>query len=111
MLYRVRKLLSTGHQPGDVVQGTDFREGVAEILVEKEMLVEVSTPPLSQLPGWRTRAKALARAGIITVQDLLDTEEEAIRKAVEHKTTRAVKKWKQEAVKWLTAPESNCGRC
>ena len=37
MLYRVRRLLSTGHQPGDIVQGTDFLKGVAGILVEKEV--------------------------------------------------------------------------
>ena len=111
MLYRVLKPLSTGHQPGDVVQETDFREGVAILLAEKEALAVVSTPPLRELPGWKLRAKKLAEAGIIMVQDLLEAEDETVREAVGHKTTRAAKRWKREALKWLAAPESDCRRC
>jgi len=51
------KSLSTGQQPGDVVDGDRFK--YAAVLVKTGALVAVHAPPLAVLPGWEERWESL----------------------------------------------------
>ena len=98
-IYRVLKPLSTGHQPGDLVDGNSFKS--LDVLVAVKALAPVSTPPLSELPGWIKRAERLNAVGIITVQDLLDTKSSAIAEIFGYKSTAGIDRWKEEVREWL----------
>lgn len=102
-LYRVLKPLSTGHGPGELVDGARFKQ--LDTLVEVNALAPVSYPPLSVLPGWETRAEKLAEAGIVTIQDFLDAGDQTLKEIFNHKTTRAIGKWRGELRKWLVVDE------
>lgn len=99
MLYRVLRPLSTGHEPGQLVDGERFKK--LDALIEVNALAPVSFPPLSELPGWKTRAKKLAAENVVTVQDFLDAEEGTLKRIFGHKTTRVISKWKKEVKDWL----------
>jgi hypothetical protein len=113
MIYRVLRPLTTGQQAGDVIDGGRLRAEAIEKLLEIGALEVVTAPPLAELPHWEVRAQKLKAAGVLTITDLLDTQDQELAEAVKHKTTRVVKRWKREAREWLTAPnkETGCRRC
>jgi hypothetical protein len=98
-LHRVLKTLSTGHVPGDLVDGDQFK--YLDVLVEKKALSKVASPPLSELPGWTTRAKTLEPLDIVTIADFLDADDEVLKGVFNYKTTRSIKRWRDELRKWL----------
>jgi hypothetical protein len=101
MLYRVLKRLTTGHEPGDWERGDRFKPKVLEALVENGALSPVQGPPLATLDGWKTRADKLLRVGIVDAVDFLTADDTAIMLAFNHKTNRAVKKYKDELMALL----------
>jgi hypothetical protein len=108
MFYRVLRPLSTGHRPDDIVSGARFKPGILKVLLEKEALAEVRPPPLSELPGWETRAEKLKEIGIVTVRDLLEADDDEVRRLFNRRRTSTVAKWKTEAEKWLRVePDRN----
>jgi hypothetical protein len=98
-LYRVLKDLSTGHKRGDVVEGSQFK--MLDLLVAKNALAPISTPPLAELPGWTKRLEKMQELGIVTVQDLLDADSEAVARVFGYKSTAGIERWKKEATEWL----------
>jgi len=101
-LYRVLKKLDTGHMPGDVLDGRRFK--ALGKLVAANVLVKARTPPLTELPGWATRAHRLRGIGIKTVEDLLDMDPQRGTKLFGHKRDLTFIKWVQEARSWLLTP-------
>jgi hypothetical protein len=93
-----RTPLSSGQRQGDIIQDGDLKPKTIQALLSAGTLVRVSTPPLSELPGWKTRAKLLAKAGIITVQDFIEADKAKLIK-VTKKTATTVNRWKAEAKK------------
>jgi len=102
--YTVVKHLSTQQKIGSVVTDSDFKLGVAAILVQRGALAPVHTPPLSELPGWATRSRKLETIGIITVSDFLDSDDLNISQLFKYKVT-TIQKWKREARDWITASQ------
>jgi len=102
-LYRVLRPLSTGHEVGQLVDGDRFK--YIDALLENRALSPVSTPPLSELPAWETRAEKLAEVGIVTIQDFLDADDDVLKEAFNYKTMRTINKWKQELQHWLVMDE------
>ena len=100
-VYRVLRPLSTGHEPGDLVDGTQFKG--LDALVEARALAEVKPPPLSELPGWTTRAEKLGGEGIVTAVDFLEADDELLKEALNYKTMRNINKWREELKGWLVA--------
>lgn len=98
-IYRVLKNLSTGHRKGDLVDGDQFK--ALDILVKVRALAEAKSPPLSELPGWATRAEKLNTIGIVTIQDFLDADMEKVAKLFNHKRTSTSKKWQKEVEQYL----------
>lgn len=104
--YRVIKKtpLSTGQTYGELVDGSRFKENVLNALLDSGAISEVFMPPLSELPGWETRAPRLALLDVVKVQDLLEATPEtfeAIKKEFRYKTNAPIVKWQEEALKWL----------
>jgi hypothetical protein len=102
-LYRVLRPLSTGHGPGELVDGGQFKALGA--LVGAGALAEVKPPPLAELPGWEARAEKLAAAGVVTVLDFLDADDELLREALGNKTARGINGWREELRSWLVVDE------
>ncbi|UCC74288.1 MAG: hypothetical protein JSV86_06955 [Gemmatimonadota bacterium] len=103
-LYRVLRPLSTGHEPGDIVDGKRFKAALAA-LVKARALAEVKPPPLSELPGWTTRAEKLADAGVVTAVDFLEADDGLLKEILNHKTTRSINKMRDELRGWLVVDE------
>jgi hypothetical protein len=102
-LYRVLRALTTGHVPDDVVDGSRFSPRVLEALLRVRALAEVRPPPLSQLPGWGERAAKLRTIGVVTARDLLEADDDEVRRLFNYKRTSTVVKWKKQAEEWLHA--------
>jgi hypothetical protein len=98
-LYRVLRPLSTGHEVGDLVEGEQFKK--LDALIRVNALSEVASPPLTELPGWTTRADTLLAYGIITVSDFLGADDETLKEAFNYKTTRTINKWREEIKEWV----------
>jgi hypothetical protein len=99
-MYRLtrRTPLSTGQRQGDIIQDGDLKPKTIQIFLVSGTLVRVSTPPLTELPGWEKRAELLKKAGIITIQDLLEASPTGlVRQTKKSRTT--VKRWQIEAKK------------
>jgi hypothetical protein len=106
-MYRALKNLSKGGQT--VPKGDVFCDGfidpkALEVLIARGSVGIVSAPPLEVLPGWKGRASKLAKKGIVTVDDLVKAETEAIGEALRIKADVA-EKLKAEALNFLKAPE------
>lgn len=102
-LYRVLKRLTTGHEPGDVVEGSAFKPEILAILLSEEVnaLSEVRSPPLVALDGWTLRAEKLEPHGIRTILDFLNTSDEKLAEIFEYKTTRMPATWRKELERHL----------
>ena len=103
-MYRVLRKLSTGQTPGDLITSTTFKEGVAEKLLAVNALSPLRGPPLRELPGWATRAETLEALDIETAQDFLAADLDTLKDAFGYKTTRAINKWRDELIEWVTVP-------
>lgn len=69
-------------------------------MIKSGTLAEVSTPPLVELPDWDERAQILAQVGVVTVSDLVVTEEKELSKLLK-RPTKTIKDWKREVLEWL----------
>ena len=109
ILYRVLKRLDTGHTPGDILDGNIFT--ALARLVAVGALAKAKAPPLTELPGWQTRAEKLRRVGIETVEDLLGMDPQRGTKLFGHKRDSTFIKWIEEAKSWLLTPTPERGCC
>ena len=102
--YRVIKRntpLNSGHRYGDLISDTEMKSRVIEALLANNIIVQASTPPLSELPGWEKRAEKLETVGIITIQNLLDTEPAEIAILLGYKRHSHIAKWQDNAREWI----------
>lgn len=80
-LYRVLRNLS---RDGEIIpRGTisalaQLRPASIEAHLRYKQVALVYGPPLDALPGWKTRARKLARHSVITVEDFLLAEDEQL---------------------------------
>ena len=109
IVYRVLKQLDTGHMPGDILDGRMFM--ALGKLVAVDALAKAKTPPLTELPGWATRAEKLQRIGIVTVEDLLGMDPQRGTELFRHKRASTFIKWIEEAKSWLLTPAPKRGCC
>jgi hypothetical protein len=109
-IYRALARLDAGpkgiFEAGDLFPGNLLGEHTCEILESRGKIALASTPPLSALPGWKTRAGKFP-AGT-SAGDFLEaaTEELAVKMRVKPDRIEA---WKTEVLGWLKAPKPRGG--
>lgn len=106
MLLRVLKPLSTGHIPGQVVDAGAFKDGVVPKLERAGAISIIKSPPLSELPGWQSRAEILNVHAIRTVEEFICTDSTRLKDIFNYKTTRTISKWKKELRNWVNIPDA-----
>ena len=95
--------LDNGIRYGSIIKDGDLSPKTTEKFLANGMLVEEITPPLSEIPAFEQRAAVLNKAGIETLQDLIEADaSQAAKKAKKSVTT--FRRWQLEAMAWL-APE------
>jgi hypothetical protein len=104
-MYRLtrRTPLSTGQRQGDIIQDGDLKGKTIQKFLATGTLVRVSTPPLTELPDWEKRAGLLEKAGIITIQDLIEASPAQLVRATK-KARTTVRRWQAEAKKAIEIP-------
>lgn len=102
--------LSSGQKYGDIIRDGELSPATIQKFLTSGTLVRVSTPPLSELPQWEKRPElaALARANVITIEDLMRADENKLAKVIK-KSARTIRQWQEEATQWLNPelPEEN----
>jgi hypothetical protein len=78
-----------------------IKSKVIAVLLEKKRIVEVQTPPLRVLPGWKDRAEVLEPLGIKDVSQLVDANLEEVADKLDT-SVEGLRKAAQEAQSWLT---------
>lgn len=107
-LYRIVQNLELGRDGTTIPAGTIDRlptisaRGI-EVLTRRGVIALVQTPPLAVLPGWKTRAKRLEPAGIVTVDQFLDAPIDDIA-ALLSVIPGTVARWHAEIMAQLIAP-------
>jgi len=93
---------------GDVTELASLKESAKQKLETQGAISRVSGPPISALPGWKTRGAKLEPLGIITVEQLLGVRDEILAEHLNRKPS-TITRWKLEAKDWLLAPASDRG--
>jgi hypothetical protein len=115
MLYRWTKRTPAGTTPpikyGEVIRANDARlkAEARDQLIKSGTLAPVTTPPLSELPGWEERAETLQRVGVITITDLLAVNVAGLAKSLK-RTPRTIRDWQSEAERWLNPEQPTSNR-
>lgn len=69
---------------------------------------KLEMPPLEVLPGWDTRAKALKKDNVMTVEDFLEADTRMLSKAV-RKSASTVNSWKRDLRKYVYSLSTPAG--
>lgn len=93
---------------GDVTELASLKDSSKETLRAQGAISRASGPPLSALPGWKTRSAKLKPLGIETVEQLLGVRDEILAEHVNRKPS-TITRWKLEAKDWLLAPVPSSG--
>ena len=102
MIYRVTDDLAKGATiiPKGTVANLEKDYGIAPrvlaILESKRAIERVNTPPLEIPEGWRYRATRLRRAGITTVEELLEADVETLAGQTSLRA-ETIRTWQEEA--------------
>lgn len=106
MIYRAVRRIAVGEQfiePGTVGAMERLGGHAKAVLLARGALAEVAPPPLSVLPRWRVRAKALGKLGVLDAVQLIEGDADGLGKAL-GVSAAAVVAWQAEAMEWLKGP-------
>lgn len=92
---------------GSLFDGKILMSESIAILEMQEHISRVRFPPLGVLPGWKSRAAKLEKAGIETADQFLETEPEAIAQAFSNITAETARQWQAALIEMFTSPASN----
>lgn len=101
-LYRIHKPMD---KPGLKVGGIDslkwLRPDQIAILIDREIVSRVAALPLSEIPGWKTRANKLIALNIGDAEQFIEADINVIKKALRAKP-ETIQRWKKELIdQWL----------
>lgn len=103
-IYRALNTLSGVCQRGDLTRLTHLTPEQIAKLERVGAVAPISSPPLAVLPEWAIRAGKLAKAGIVTVEQLLEAEAESVAKTLRVKVETA-KQYQADAEQFLVIQE------
>ncbi len=75
-----------------------------EILLDRDVITEVQTPPLEILPGWEERAVQLKEVGIETIGDLVTADIENVAEEL-NVPAEGIQEAADEARDWMEVEE------
>ncbi len=108
MIYRAHANLSFEDGPnvkkGEVFSGKRLTEKNAAVLIDLGKISLASTPPLTEVPRWKTRAGKLAKEDIVTVSDFLEKDEEELAKILDQ-NVKAIEAMKKNLAGWIAVPQ------
>jgi hypothetical protein len=111
--YRILRDLSKGNKivkTGQITSLAGLPQATVDKLEKVGAIAEVSPPPLSELPGWQTRAVKLADTGIITATQFLELKDYEIVKKLFRVKDETVEAWKKQITDiWLAPPPQKRG--
>jgi hypothetical protein len=110
-MYRVLVNLSKDDRiiyKGSIITGRGFQQETIERLIDLGKIARVSSPPLNELNGWKSRAKKLAMAGIITIDQFIEVDSGELARIL-NKPPFIIDKWKHELERLLEAPKPEQG--
>lgn len=96
-MYIVRRPLSSGELPGEIVEKGKFNQKILNILLNVNALENVGIISLADISGWVIRAEILAKENILTIEDYWQAD----KKEVAEIFHRNVVGWWDEILKWL----------
>ena len=111
-IYRVFRKLSFG--PGKIVKpgvypSLGIQDDVLKTLIKRGTISVASTPPLAELPGWKTRAKRLKTIDIVTIEQFIEANNTTLWRKLRLKLADVVQ-LKQELIEEYLTPreDDNC---
>jgi hypothetical protein len=111
-VYRTtRQLRSRSHgsiQAGERTRLDWLRHDEVQILLDRGIVRVEECPRLSELAGWRTRAKRLTALDVHTVEEFLDADPVWLANEL-HVKPETVRRWNRELETWFTAPPAKRG--
>lgn len=110
-LYRVLKPLSRNEkriEAGQITALAWLKPEQVAVLVERRAVSRLATPPLVELPGWERRGKRLAKLGLVSAEQFLESDTEVLTDELGVRAT-TVGKWKDEVMAWLVIPPERGG--
>lgn len=112
MLYRtLRSLNHDGKRIlRDRIISPTWPASTIDKLLEIGVLARVSTPPLTEIPGWETRAKKLVAHDILNAEQFLEADDVLLAKWLKNKPV-TVKRLKTEVNRWLQPEKDKDGCC
>jgi len=112
-IYRVFRKLSFGNgkilQPG-VYPELNIADDVLATLIERGTVSVASTPPLAELPGWKTRAKRLETIDIVTIEQFIEANNTTLWRKLRLKLADVVQ-LKQELIEEYLTPREDDTNC
>lgn len=103
MLLRALQNLNIGVRRGELFSSERISERARSILVARGIIAPVNSPPMAAIEGWESRAETLARAGVLTLGDLVLTE------TIDGVEPADLQLWQDEAKAILTVSKKCCG--
>lgn len=111
--YRILRDLSKGNKIikiGQITSLSGLPQATLDRLAEVGAIAEVSPPPLSELPGWQTRAAKLEATGIITATQFLELKDYELIKKLFRVKDETIEAWKKQITDiWLSPPPQKRG--
>ena len=107
-LYRALRRMTGVAQRGELTTLGHLNEEQIAKLIRVGAVAPISAPPLSELPGWASRAGKLAKIDILDVEQLAEADLKVIGKALRVKEETAAR-YQAEVKQYLVIPEPEEG--
>lgn len=95
MLYRALQNLSGGVRRGELTALAHLNAEKIAKLERLGAIAPVAAPPLSELHGWAQRVGKLAKVGVVTAVDYLETDTDVLKEALRVKP-ETVERYREE---------------
>ena len=77
-LYRILQNVSKGGKRGEIVSGSTWPPEHLTRLEAVGAIIPISTPPLSELPGWEERAILLEEEDVFMLDEFVEADPERL---------------------------------
>lgn len=97
-IYRIHRDLAKGNThiaAGSLCSLDGMGEAAIDKLVSLGIISRIAPPPLSEIPGWATRAARLKTVGIIDVEEFLEADAALLAKTLKVRVS-TIEDWREQ---------------